>query len=77
MKSQSIQNIKSRFRHEWLLIAVDKMDETTTTPVKGQLLAHSPHRDRVYDLLIREKRLALVMYSDDNLPKGYAMGFHA
>lgn len=77
MKSEKIDAIRKRFRHEWLLIAVNEIDESTTTPVSGRLLMHSPHRNQIYDASMRYKGLALVMYSDDRMPKGYAMAFHA
>ena len=42
VKSESIEKIRKRFskRRQWLLILVDEMDETTTTPVRGRLIAH-------------------------------------
>ena len=77
MKSEKIQNIKKRFHREWLLIAVDKVDESTTTPISGKLLFHSPHRDEVYSKLLsmRRKTAVLVENSSDSLPKGYAAAF--
>ena len=77
MKSQDIKIIKKRYRREWLLIAVDKIDETTTTPISGKLIAHSPHRDEVYQKLIHLSKMGkiLVEYSEDSLPKGYAAAF--
>lgn len=77
MKSQSIEAIKKKFHREWLLIAVDKFDETTTTSVAGRLLAHSPHKDEVWATLkkIRRPKHPLVTYSENDLPKGYAAAF--
>ncbi len=77
MKSNKIESIKKQFRHEWLLIAVDAMDESTTTPLTGRLLAHSPHRDEVYKKLLSGKRKwpVLVSYSEDTLPKGHVAAF--
>jgi len=77
MKSQKIEKIKKRFNREWLLIAVDKVDESTTTPVSGKLITHSPHRDEVYHKLLSFKHIRniLVEYSEDRLPKGYAAAF--
>ena len=75
--SQKIESIKKRFHREWLLIAVDEVDESTTTPLTGRLLAHSPHRDEVYRKLfsLRKKRNILVECSADSLPPGYAAAF--
>ena len=77
MKSQNIEKIKKRFHREWLLIAVDKVDESTTTPLSGRLLAHSPHRDEVWATLRKMKRpkLPLIEFSEDDLPKGFAAAF--
>jgi hypothetical protein len=77
MKSEKIEKIKKRFHREWLLIAVDKVDESTTTPISGRLIAHSPHRDEIYRKLfsLKQKRNILVECSEDKLPKGYAAAF--
>lgn len=77
MRSIDIEKIKKKFHREWLLIAVDKFDETTTTSVTGRLLAHSPHKDEVWATLkkIRRPKHPLVTYSESDLPKGYAAAF--
>jgi len=77
MKYQKIDKIKKRYRREWLLIAVDKFDESTTTPMTGRVLAHSPHRDEVWAKLrgIRRPKLPYITYSEDDLPKGYAAAY--
>jgi len=77
MKSEKIEKIKKRFHREWLLIAIDKIDESTTTPISGKIIAHSPHRDEVYRKLssLRRRQNILVEYSEDKLPKGYAAAF--
>ncbi|MFA4888975.1 MAG: hypothetical protein WC628_05330 [Candidatus Omnitrophota bacterium] len=78
MRSQKIEAIKKRFHRQWLLIQVDKMDESSTTPISGKLLFHSPHRDEIYHKLLpikNRKWLALVEYSEDRLPKGFAAAF--
>lgn len=76
MRTQKIETIRKRFRREWLLIAVDKMDESTTTPLTGRLLAHSPHRDEIYSKEMNYKGHILTVYSEDGFPKGYAAAFH-
>lgn len=75
MHSEEIETIRKRFRREWLLIAVDKMDEERTIPLTGRLLAHSPHRDEIYAKSSRYKRHLLIVYSEDGFPKGYAAAF--
>lgn len=75
MKNQPINRIRKRFHREWLLIAVDEMNPVTMVPRRGRLLAHSPHRDEIHDAMLRRKGLALITYSDDRLPAGYATAF--
>lgn len=75
MKSQSIEKIRKRFQREWLLIAVDRLGPRTQVPISGRLLAHSPNRERIHEEMLRKKGFALVTYSDDKLPAGYATAF--
>ena len=78
MKSQKIEKLKKSFHREWLLIAIDQLDETTTTPISGKLIAHSPHRDEIYQQLIKKSpktKKILVEYSEDSFPKGYVAAF--
>jgi len=73
---EPIEKLKKRFRREWLLIAVDKMDEATTTPLTGRLLAHSPHRDEVYRASRKYKGDAYLTCTPDMLPRDVAIIFH-
>ena len=73
--SQSIEGLRRRFHREWLLIAVDEIDQATTTPRRGRLLAHSPHRDELYAKERSVRGLTLTVYSDDHLPQGFAAAF--
>ena len=73
--SESIEQLRRRFHREWLLIAVDDVDEATTTPQRGRLLAHSPHRDELYAKERRVGGLTLTVYSEDQLPQGFAAAF--
>lgn len=75
MKTSDIQKLRKKFRYEWLLVAVDKMDESTTTPLKGHLLAHSKDRDEIYQKMLQYKHNTYLTYSEDTLPKGYAVAF--
>jgi hypothetical protein len=73
-KSEPIDTIQNRFAQEWLLIAVDEMDEKTTTPRRGRLLAHSPQREEVYSEMLRHKGLAFVTHGR---PGALAPGYRA
>ena len=76
MPSTPIEQLRRRYKQEWLLIDVDQWDEATSTPRRGRLLAHSKDRNRVYDRLLRTKvKLPLVTYSEDSPPQGYAVAF--
>jgi hypothetical protein len=77
MQAQRIEAIKKRFPNEWLLIAVDEVDESTTTPISGKLLAHSAQRHAIYRRLLSLKRRfpVLVEYSKDTMPKGFVAAF--
>ena len=76
MLSGKIEKIRKKFRKEWLLFIIDKIDEKTTTPLIGRLLAHSPHREEIYTLEMKYKTHTLTIYSEDNFPKGYAAAFY-
>lgn len=77
MKNQPIKQLRKKFRREWLLIAVSRIDPRTQVPLSGRLLAHSPHRDEIYDRLTKAKGLTMALYSDTTLPQGYAVAFRA
>ena len=75
MKIEKIVNIKKRFRNEWLLIRVKKVEKSK--PVTGSLLGHSPDRTAIYKEISKysSKYPVFISYSQDNLPKGYAAAF--
>lgn len=75
MKSQPINRLRKRFHREWLLIAVDRVDERTQEPRSGRLVAHSPRRADIYDRWVKVKGLTVALYSDTTLPQGYAVAF--
>lgn len=73
--SQKIEQLRKKYKREWLLIAIDKMDERTTTPLTGRLIFHSPHRDEVDKKSMKVRGHALIIHSDRAFPKGYAAAF--
>jgi hypothetical protein len=77
MKSRPINQIRKQFRREWLLIAADRLERRTQVPICGRLLAHSPHRDEIYNRLVKSRGLTFVLYSEKTLPQGYAVAFRA
>lgn len=77
MKSLPIEQIRRRYKREWLLIVVDHVDPRSQMPITGRLLAHSSHRDEIYDRLVKAKGLTFALYSEKTLPQGYAVAFRA
>lgn len=75
MKSERIENIRRRFHNQWLLIKVTEFDKATSTIIRGRLIAHSPNRDEIYKKDISYKGFTLIDYSEDKIPKGYAVAF--
>ena len=46
-----LEEIRQRFKNEFVLIAVTKTDEDNVEILEGDVLAHSPHRDEIMGLL--------------------------
>ena len=76
MKLQKIEIIQKKFCNEWLLIAMDKMDESTTTPLTGRLLAHSKNRDEIYKKSMKYQKPAMILPPKNVLPRGWAVAFY-
>ncbi len=76
IKFQKIETIRKKYHKQWLLIAIGKMDDATTTPLTGRLLAHSPRHEDIY---LQERKYKgghlLTLYSEVGIPKGYATAF--
>jgi len=65
MKSRKIDDIRKRFKNEWLLIAVDAVDPKTHQPAKGHLLAHGARRQDIHEISKKYDDLAYIVYSED------------
>lgn len=75
MKIEKIADIKKKFKNEWVLIEVTETDKTTSTIIKGRLIAHSPNRDEISKRDLSFRGFTLIDYSEDKFPKGYAAAF--
>ena len=71
----NIKTLRKKYNKQWLLIAIDKIDKKTTTPLTGRLLAHSAYREEIDTKSMRYRKPALVIYSEDRFPEGYAAAF--
>ena len=69
-----IEEIKKRYKEEWLLIKVTKTDEKDQ-PVEGELLFHSKSRDEIYELQKKFKGDLYITYSGRLPRKGFAVAF--
>jgi hypothetical protein len=74
-RAPPIGQIRRRYKREWLLIALEEMDRTTTTPLRGRVVAHSPHRDEIDRASVKYPKPAVVVFSEDTFPPGYTAAF--
>ncbi|MBI4430607.1 MAG: hypothetical protein HY587_02720 [Candidatus Omnitrophica bacterium] len=65
IQTQKIEDIRKRYDHEWLLIAVDQMNEATSTPLTGRLLAHNPDPLEIHKVAMRHDGFLATIYSND------------
>jgi hypothetical protein len=74
-KSQSIKTLLKRYKNEWLLIDLDKIDERTLQPKTGRLVAHSPRKEDLSERVISHKGRLLRVFSGPLLPAGFQAAF--
>lgn len=48
------ENIKKTFKDQWVLIEVEKVDESFNI-IEGEVLAHSKDKDEVYQKLLQTR----------------------
>ena len=68
----SIEEIRSRYAGEWLLISYAELDEQMNT-VSGQVLAHSPNRDEIYRQLLFAKGKSVAVDYAGTVPEDLAV----
>ena len=71
----NIDELKTNYRDEWLLIKVTVTDEQDQ-PIEGELLLHSKNRDEVYEVQKTLKDDLYITYSGELPKKGYAVAFY-
>jgi hypothetical protein len=56
----TLEEIIKRYPDEWVLIAYTELDEDLNV-IRGEVLAHSPERDRLYDNSLPRKGKAIAI----------------
>ena len=58
--TMGMPEIKEKFAGEWVLIGYEELDENLNV-LRGEVLAHSVHRDEIYQrfLSLKEKKVAI------------------
>jgi hypothetical protein len=74
-KARNIDSLKRKFKKEWLLIKPTKIDKLSG-PLAGILLAHSKSKEEIYHFAKKIKEHIYITFSEDTLPKGYAVAFY-
>jgi len=69
----TIEEICSRYPREWVLIADTESDDQWN-PIRGEVLAHSPERDQIDQVLMKfEKVKSIVIEYTGPIPENYAV----
>jgi len=69
----TVEEIKKRYRDEWVLVEVIEEDELGQ-PIDVELIAHSKSRDEIYDALMETKGKYTYQFYTGEIPKkGYAV----
>ncbi len=70
-----IEELKKRYKDEWLLIKITMANEQDL-PIEGEVLLHSKNRDEVYEAQKNLKEYLYITYSGEMPKKGFAVAFH-
>lgn len=70
-----IEEIKKKYKDEWVLVRVEKVDEIDR-PVEGEVVRHSKARDVIYEEQRRLKGDIAIIYTGEIPKKGYAVAFN-
>lgn len=72
----TIEEIKGKYKDEWVLVEVIEEDELNR-PTKARLIAHSKNRDDIYEELehIENKKHVATFYTGRIPEKGYAVAY--
>jgi hypothetical protein len=70
----TIEEIKKRYKDEWVLLRVLKVDELDR-PLEGEVIAHSKMREEVYEKQRQIKGDIALLYTGEIPKQGYAVAF--
>lgn len=71
----NIEELKKKYKDEWLLIRITRTDEQDQ-PIEGDVLLHSKNRDEIYDAQKNLKDYLYITYSGEMPKKGFAVAFY-
>ncbi len=76
MEEMTIEEIKEKYKDEWVLVEVLAEDELNR-PLKVKLIIHSKNRDDIYEELdnVENRRHVATFYTGKIPEKGYAVAF--
>jgi hypothetical protein len=71
----NIEELKKRYKDEWLLVKITMTDEQDRL-IEGEVLLHSKNRDEIYEAQKNLKEYLYITYSGEMPKKGFAVAFH-
>ena len=71
-QAMSMQEIRDKFAGEWVLIGYEESDEDLNV-VRGEVLAHSVHRDEIYRRLLSLKKKRTAIEYLGEIPEDWAV----
>jgi hypothetical protein len=71
----NIENLKKKYKDEWLLIKITVADEQDQ-PKEGEVILHSKSRDEVYEAQKDLKEDLYITYAGELPKKGFAVAFY-
>jgi hypothetical protein len=74
-KEMNIEELKKRYKEEWLLVKITITDEQDR-PIEGEVLLHSKNRDEIYEAQKNLKEYLYITYSGEMPKKGFAVAFN-
>lgn len=71
----NIEELKRKYKDEWLLIRITITDEQDR-PLEGEVLLHSKNRDEIYEAQKDLRDDLYITYSGELPKKGFAVAFN-